>query len=241
VPGFFIELMTLAEPDKLRSDEFSRLFGAHSRDFVSRGEGLSLMILETNDARADEAAFRAAGIAASDLLRFDREGKRPDGTAVKVGFSLAFAADEAAPDIHFASCQQHYPENFWNPAFQHHANGVQAILGIVVVADDPVAHRDFLKTFAGGQMKDADGMLAIETARGTIKVLTPSAYTRRFAVPAPDMARGARLAALRFSVRNFGTTASVLEKSVVPDNMGNSSLVVGPHNALGVTFVFEHP
>ena len=64
--------------------------------------------------------------AASTVMRFEREGRRPDGAAVKVAFSLAFADDKSAPDIHFAACQQHYPENFWNPAFQRHANSAPA-------------------------------------------------------------------------------------------------------------------
>src|SRR3972149_3789868 len=105
LPGFFIELLTLAEPDKLGDDGFSTMFAAHNRDFIARGDGLSLLIL------------------ASEVMRFEREGKRPDGTPVKVGFSLAFAEDKDAPDIHFCICQQHFPENFWNPAFQKHATG----------------------------------------------------------------------------------------------------------------------
>src|SRR5262245_52600057 len=34
LPGFFIELLTLAEPDKIGDDGFSRLFAAYNRDFV---------------------------------------------------------------------------------------------------------------------------------------------------------------------------------------------------------------
>ena len=149
LPGFFIELLTLAEPDKLGADGFSRLFAAYTRDFLTRGEGLALLILQSRDASADEAAFRAAKIAGSEVMRFEREGKRPDGTAVKVGFSLAFADDKLAPDIHFATCQQHYPENFWNPAFQKHANSVSGIAGVVAVAEEPERHRNFMQAFAG--------------------------------------------------------------------------------------------
>ena len=134
LPGFFIELLTLAEPDKLGSDGFSILFAAYNRDFIARGDGLSMLILESQDARADAAAFGAAGIAGSELMRFEREGKRPDGSAVKVGFSLAFAEDRLAPDMHFCICQQHFPENFWNPAFQQHANGVEGVAGVIAVA-----------------------------------------------------------------------------------------------------------
>src|SRR3989304_3383929 len=88
LPGFFIELLTVAEPEKLGSDGFSTLFGAFNRDFLARGEGLSLLILESKDAAADERAFREAGIAGSGVMRFEREGKRADGRAGKVAFAL---------------------------------------------------------------------------------------------------------------------------------------------------------
>jgi hypothetical protein len=172
-------------------------------------------------------------------MRFEREGKRPDGLTVKVGFSLAFANDKAASDIHFASCQQHYPENFWNPAFQNHSNGAQMILGVVLVADDPAAHRDFLQSFSGARIKDSDGALYLETARGTIDVLTPPAFAQRFAAPAPSMARGARLTALRFGVRDIAATGAILEKAGVPTVSTNSGVTVGPQTALGATIAFE--
>lgn len=220
LPGFFIELLTLAEPDKLGDDGFSKLFGAYNRDFLKRNEGLSLLILESRDAQADEAAFRAAGIAGSEVMRFEREGKRPDGSAVKVGFSLAFADDKAAPDIHFAACQQHYPENFWNPAFQQHANGVEAVAGVVAVAEQPSRHRDFLLAFTGAaSAHDTGDGFTIDLPRGAIEMTTPAAFERRFGLPAPDASRGARLAALRFSGR---------------------ALARGQQPAMGAVLVFEH-
>jgi catechol 2,3-dioxygenase-like lactoylglutathione lyase family enzyme len=136
-PGFFVELLTVAEPEKLGSDGFSALFGTFNRLFLKDQEGLSLLILESSDAAADAARFRSAGIGASDAMRFEREGKRPDGSTVKVGFSLAFARDAKAPAVGFAVCQQHFPENFWNPTFQQHPNTVSGIAAAVVVSEDP--------------------------------------------------------------------------------------------------------
>ncbi|HLA20806.1 MAG TPA: VOC family protein [Pseudolabrys sp.] len=240
LPGFFIELLTLAEPDKLGDDGFSTMFAAFNRDFIARGDGLSLLILESQSAQDDEAAFRAAGIAASAVMHFEREGKRPDGTPVKVGFSLAFAADSGAPDIHFCICQQHYPENFWNPAFQQHANGVQGIAGVVFVADAPSQHREFLLSFTGAATaRDDDGGFAIDLPRGDIAVMTPAGFTARFGQPAPDTARGARLAALRFAVRDVGAVRSTLEQAAVAFANAGGTLVVGPEVAMGAVLVFE--
>src|ERR1044071_6004956 len=107
-PGTFIELLTVAEPEKLGDDAISNLFGRYNQNYLKSGEGLSLLILESKDAKADVADFERAGISAADAVSFEREAKRPDGTTIKVGFSLAFAQDNVAPLIRFATCQQHY-------------------------------------------------------------------------------------------------------------------------------------
>lgn len=199
-PGFFIELLTLGEPDKLSGDGFSENFGVYNRDFAAKHDGLSMLVLESQDSVSDVAAFKAAGIAASETMRFEREGKRPDGTPVHVAFSLAFAKDTAAPDIRFFTCQQHYPENFWNPAFQKHDNGATGIAAVVMVADEPTRHRDFLLAYTDASDATPDGKgYSIALPRGAIEVMTPAGFTGRYSLAAPDVANGPRLAAMRFA------------------------------------------
>jgi catechol 2,3-dioxygenase-like lactoylglutathione lyase family enzyme len=238
-PGFFIELLTLAEPDKLGSDGFSILFGAYNRDFIQRSEGLSVLILESKDARVDESEFHAASILAVPTMRFEREGKRPDGATVKVGFSLTFAEDKAAPNIRFTTCQQHYPENFWNPAFQRHANSAAAIAGVVAVAERPERHARFFEIFADGQSTMADGGFTIKTPRGVIDMLTPAVFTHRFGVAAPSVSDGPRLAALRFAVGDIGLLEAVPEQAGIAGICGGNPTVIGPGDAMGATLIFE--
>ena len=81
LPGFFVELLTVAEPEKLGSDRFSALFGTFNRLFLKDQEGLSLLILESPDAAADAARFRSAGIGVSDAMRFERVEEKPASAA----------------------------------------------------------------------------------------------------------------------------------------------------------------
>jgi len=104
LPGFFVELLTVAEPEKLGTDGLSALFGTFNRIFLKTHEGLSFLLLKSENAATDAARFRSAGIGVSDAMRFEREGKRPDGSTVKVAFSLAFARDAKAPAVGFAVC-----------------------------------------------------------------------------------------------------------------------------------------
>jgi hypothetical protein len=235
----FIELLEIAEPEKIpphRPRAFS--FGAFNRDFLKRGQGLSMLVLKGQGA-PDAEDFRAKGIGDFDLYNFEREGRRPDGSAVKVAFSLAFARDAAAPDIGTFACQHHYPENFWNPEFQKHANSATGVAGIVAVADEPERHRAFMQVFAGGEAARADGGFVIATPRGSIEMTTPAAFTRRFGVKAPDVSRGARLAAIRFTVADAGLLQAVPELAGVAGIYAGNPTIIGADDALGAVIIFE--
>ncbi len=240
LPGFFVELLTVAEPERLGTDAFSALFGTFNRLFLNDQEGLSLLILESGDAAADAAAFRAAGIGVSNALSFEREGKRPDGSTVKVGFSLAFARDPKAHSVGFAACQQHYPENFWNSAFQQHANTASAVAGVVLVADNPGDHHGFLAAFSGvRELAATPGGISASTPRGDIAVMNPQAFRDRFGAEPPQVSASARLAAVRFRVRDHSALAAALQQAGIASSMRMGSTVVAPETAMGATLVFE--
>jgi catechol 2,3-dioxygenase-like lactoylglutathione lyase family enzyme len=243
-PGVFIELLTVAEPDKLGADAISVLFGATTRRFLSRREGLSFLVLESLDAAADLEAFRISGISGADeVATFGREAKRPDGTTVKVGFSLAFAQDAKAPEIGFFTCQQHHPENFWNPAFQQHVNTATGVAGIILVADNPSDHHIFLSAFVGKrELLATSSGLTVKTPRGEIQVMTPTAFRSHFGMPAPGIANGAKLAAVRLPVRSLAPVRELLAKAgfAPVENQGAPArIVVPPEQAMGAMLVFE--
>lgn len=238
-PGFFIELLTVAEPDKLGSDELSRLFGAPSRNFLERHEGFWGLLLESRDASGDAAQFRDAGIAAAPAVRFEREGKRPDGTTVHVAFSLAFARDAKA-DAGFAVCQQHFPESFWNPAFQSHPNGATGVAGVVMVAENPSDHHVFLSAFTGErELLATSSGISVKTPRGTIDVMTPEAYASHFGVAPPAIGDGARLGALVLAVRDVARLAAILDEAKVATVSRMGRIIVGPDTMMGAAIVFE--
>lgn len=240
LPGFFIEVLTMAEPDKLGDDGFSRLFGAFNRDFLMEREGFSLLILESANAENDEREFRAASIAQSPVMRFEREGKRPDGSAVKVAFSLAFAENRHAPDIHFCVCQQHYPENFWNPKFQTHDNGAKAVTGVVMVAGSPVEHSKFLKAYTGVTELDTAGTtVTARLPRGQLAIMEREAFKASYGVDAPVMAHGARLAVLRMKVTDIDATRALLKSNGVVFSNRGPSIIIAPSQAMGAAVIFE--
>jgi catechol 2,3-dioxygenase-like lactoylglutathione lyase family enzyme len=238
-PGTFIELLTVAEPDKLGSDAISDLFGRYNQNYLTRGEGLSLLILESKDAKSDVDDFKRAGISAAEAVHFEREAKRPDGTPIKVGFSLAFAQDDAAPSIRFATCQQHYPENFWNPAFQNHPNGAKEIRSVIMVADEPERHRAFASAYTGStDFYTEPGEVSVWTPpRGSLSIMTPVRFAVAFGGPQPTT--GNHLQAIRFAVADIEAARSVMANGGVKTRNHREGFVIDPADALGATLSFE--
>jgi hypothetical protein len=238
-PGTFIELLAVADESGIAphaARHFS--FGAFNRDFLAHEQGLSMLVLEGCGA-PDADEFRGKGIGDFALYDFERQAKRPDGTPLKVAFTLAFAADPHALEIGFFTCQQHYPENFWNAAFQQHANGCTRVAGIVAVAEAPARHIDFMQSFAGSPARsDGDGF-SIVTSRGSIDVMTPDVFLRRFGVKAPDVTGGARLAAIRFAIADVGMLRNVPKLTGIAGLYAEKAVVISPQDALGAVLVFD--
>jgi hypothetical protein len=240
-PGCFIELLTIAQPEKI-APRGPRLFsfGVFNRDFLARHEGLSMVALESRDAAADARAFREAGIGDFDVFDFEREARKPDGTPVKVAFSLAYAQDEKSPEAGFFVCQQHHPENFWNPAFQAHANTASGIAALVLVADNPTDHHIFLSAFAGEREIEATSTgIRVKTPRGELQAMDPESFRIHFGVEPPDVTQGARMAALRIAVGDTAAAQAALRTAQVPSQERMGRIIVAPQQAMGATIVFE--
>jgi catechol 2,3-dioxygenase-like lactoylglutathione lyase family enzyme len=238
LPGFFIEILTLAEPDKLGSDGLSEHFGRFNQNAIARGDGFSMLMLESSNIDVDAQEFNRNGIGRSSVLPFSRQAKTADGNTTTVGFSLLFAEDNASPNMGFALCQQHNPSAFWNPSFQTHANGANAVSGVIFVADQPMDHAGFLSAFSGVGMLDnhADGVTA-HTPRGSIEIFKVAAFRDRFGA-SPNDIQGLKLVGLKISVKDLDQIEALLQKSGMACSRHEGRLVIAPDAAFGATLIF---
>ncbi|MFL5190456.1 MAG: VOC family protein, partial [Microvirga sp.] len=175
LPSSFIELITVGEGAAIaphRASAFS--FGAFVQDYLRDREGLAMLVLDSQDAKADAALFSESGIGSFEPFHFERSGRRPDGSETKVAFTLAFTSAENSPKAGFFVCQQHFPENFWNPEFQRHDNKATQISSVTLAAPSPERLRSFLRAFSGVQPASPDGDdLSFRLGESHIDVLTP--------------------------------------------------------------------
>ena len=237
----YIEIVEVAEPEKIAPHgprSFS--FGAFNRDYLASREGFSMLLLNSRDAALDARSFEENGIGGFDVFDFSREGKRPDGTDVTLAFSLAYAADGVSPDLRFAACQHHFPENFWNPAFQVHPCGVRNVVGVVMVADKPAGHQKFLEAFIGVAKTDSSAAgVTAHTENGDIEILHPASYRDQSGVFVKTTGNGMTLNAMRFAVADISQTEALHRQNGLASQRHGARLVVPADVAHGATLIFE--
>ena len=234
--GCFLEVLTVMAPEDIFDHAPGRFsFGAHNRDYLAESEGFSMLVLDSDDARADQRQFAAAGLTTYEPFDFSRTAKLPSGEEVTVGFSLAFATDPLCPRNAFFTCQQHAPKHFWKPEFQTHANTAHTISEIVLVSEKPQDHAGFLQGYTGHTADISNpGSLELATARGVIRVVEPQACADLYHTdPVPG------LAAYCIGVDDLAATRKCLETSGIPCENRNDRLVLPARETFGVAVAFE--
>jgi hypothetical protein len=209
---------------------------------LEKNEGVSMLALQTKDAAADRKQFKAAGLGDFESFHFERKGKRADGADSHVAFTLAFAHSKLMPDIGFFTCQQHFPEEFYAPSLQAHANGAVGVSGIVIVAENPAAHAQFLSGITGQREMLASSLgIDLEVAdEQSIEMLTELAFAQKFGGGLLDRpVHASHVAAVRIGVRDLGTCAEIFEDNGVPHEEFGHRLLVAPGTAFGVALAFE--
>jgi hypothetical protein len=238
-PGCFLELIA-TEPDFVAPNESQPVaqFAGFLARYLAEREGLAMIVLESLNAEADQRDFETAGIAGPTTFFFERTGFRPDGSAVHVAFTLAFARTPSITGAGFFVCQQHFPGNFWNPDLQGHVNGVTGVAAVVLMAEDPLRHAAFLEAYTGGgKVAQVAGGISVATPRGSIEVLTPAAVA---AVYGPTAADGPelRFVAVEFTGADRHAVEAQCRQGGVACEMRGGGLVVPATVAHGVALGF---
>lgn len=181
-PDNFIEVISIYDDSKLDlTNEKGFAFGRFISDSMERKEGISLVALHSEDARADHALMEERGVENNGIVDFRRVAHRPDGSEEEAVVSLVMLINSEFPAISHFFCHQHKPHLVWVEDWMTHPNGANGITAVSYVAESPEA---LLERFVGIYGADAvelqPGYLRVQTDRGIFEVLTPDVAEQRF-------------------------------------------------------------
>jgi hypothetical protein len=216
------------------------IFVARDRAYRERlgDEGFSAVVFSTADADADHRRYAEAGVSAGARLDFSRPFVDARGNSDTASFRLAFAAAPEAFGSFLFACERVNAPAVDRATLQLHENSVLSILEVVAVGSDPAAGHHLLALAADAPLAAPrqTGELVLPNAR--LGVMTPAAYERRFARPAPVSA-DMRFAAVVFSVASLEKLRALLARGGVGYDIGDGQLVVAPVQGQGATFIFK--
>lgn len=237
--GTYLELLAVADPASIpEPSETAFSFAAFNRDFLADREGMSMLALHSSDAAADRADFGHHDLPVFDSIHFERMAEGPDGVERKVAFSLTFTSDARFhAGAGFFTCQHHFPENFWHPAYQTHANGAQRLETVVVVAGDPADFHEFFTFLTGRHDMRSDSLgVEFDLGGGKLAIMSPVACRAFFDVETERDPR--RFTAVRIAVDDLTATRAHLETAGVAFSERAGALVVPAEVANGVAIAF---
>lgn len=239
---------TFLEPLAVGNRETAEAAATAGNAFVARdaayrfrcgGDGFSALAMASDDARADERQFHDAGFSGGNILDFGRDFVAPDGSAQRMDFRLAFAADLRSPDAFFFSCQRINAQPTDRSTLARHANGVTGIRTIVLAEENPTDFQYLLQLVAGQRDDEAHSFgMDIKTANATLSVMTPAGLAAHFGAAAPS-GRGLRFMGIVFAVADLGATARVLDENAVAHASRLGRIVVPHAPGQGAFFAFE--
>jgi Glyoxalase-like domain len=209
--GTYLELLAVTAPHDVpahAAEHFS--FAAFNRDYLTRHDGFSMLVLDSDNARADIEAWRAAGLRTYAPFDFSRAAKLPDGQEITVGFSLAFVSHPAAPWLGLFACQHYRPDYFEQPRYLQHGNGAMNVQDVWIVGETAPALAGFMQTVSGARpVTDDSSTATLQTRTGAIVLAQQAAFERAFGFAAPHPHNGPHLAAFTVACQTLGQLADL--------------------------------
>lgn len=226
----YFELIGVVEPNQ---------FNAERREMLkNKGEGLANAALRTDGADIAHKAWTEAGLEPDAVLDFDREVEI-SGRKERAAFRTVRLGTRRAKLLGYFVCEHRTPQFVYRPEWARHPNGVKALAGAVVIAENPFLDEDYVtRVFGAGQVKREDGDLLVESGGTPIRFMTRA----RFEACHPGVKPGRtddHPALLRFAVADPQATAAVLSANgLAYARPMDGRVIVSAQDATGVCVEF---
>lgn len=209
---------------------------AQLRQALQRYPGLHLIAFGHADVSALEPEIRSAGIELQPTVNLRRPIETPEGEAI-VAFTVLRAAPGAMAEGRVQFCQHLTPEHVWRPGMSDHANAVDALTEMLIVAEDVGATVRRYERFARRPGKSEDGAAVIELDRGRLSVVDGA--TAKRLLPDVEIPSLPYCAGVALRSTDLDRTRAALARSGVSPVLDRDGIVaVGPADGLGAWVLF---
>jgi len=225
----YFELLTVLAPTPAN---------AKWRQALAQREGLAGFAAATPNAPAAAAAWRSAGLAASDSLAFSRAVERADGELMEARFEVVTLPEQTVPAMALFACAQLTRDAVWLPELMTHPNTARAIRKLTIAAPDPLLAADsWSRALPGSTRWAAPGGAQIRIGQHLVDLLDAPMAARRFGLAKP--VERATALAIEFEVADVEACRKALRQGALSPRIEGDLTAVAAADACGVIIAFR--
>jgi catechol 2,3-dioxygenase-like lactoylglutathione lyase family enzyme len=205
--------------------------------FLQRYEGIHIIAFAVDDAAANVARLRAAGLTQASISPLQRMAATPAGEKLAAFARIPLPPDEA-PEGRIQLIQHLTPEVLWQPHLLDHPNRAVALVETIICVGDPDESARRFARLTGATPTQRTGGWNLAFAQGAITLVAPAHLT--------EILPQAVAPVLPFIAGCVVTTddgnnaaAALLAKNGVTFSRRDAALIVPPSAAGGATLVFS--
>jgi hypothetical protein len=162
----YLELIAVVDP-ALPSNTLDR--------FLARYEGPHILAFGIDDAEAELARLRDAGLAIAGIAWLERPVDMPEGVRT-ARFARLPLPD--APEGRVQLVRHLTPELLWQPRLLEHRNHAVSLDEAILAVADPAEVAARFSRLTGGAVTETEGGLLVSLPEGRLRLLTAEAATR---------------------------------------------------------------
>jgi hypothetical protein len=206
------------------------------RAAMRRYTGIHLIAFGSDNGAADHARLLQAGFEPLPVIALQREVGTERGTG-EARFTVVRVPRDVMAEGRIQYCQHHTPELVWQPRWINHCNGVTGLAGLIVcVADAEEAAQRYAR-FTGLPVQGTGNSRRLETARGTLYIVTPRILSERLGINAPAVPW---IAGTVLESNDFALTEQTMRHpGVTTSALGQTCMLVDLPVALGGIMIVQ--
>jgi hypothetical protein len=203
---------------------------------LARYEGLHVMHFGCDDIETVRRRYATEGIAASDVLTFQRDVDTPDGPRMMTAKCVAFPHHGNLPSL--TQIAQHVtPELVLQERYRRHANGARAIVEVILCDPNAADTAARYARIAGHKVTQQGNVFVVDIVRARLLVVAPDHLTAL--IPAAVPPTLPYLAGFTVKVDNLAKPRDVLRDARVPFQDTGDRVIVSANDAFGCAVLFE--
>jgi len=217
------------------------------RDNLTRrlvcGEGLCMVSLTSNAIGADYERVVRKGLSPEPLVNARRCVRMPDGSMDETDSRCFYFWRPGRPFLSLFFTEHRKPETIWISQYQAHPNTAVDVTAVVFVSDDPARDLDYFAALYDCKPEtDEPGLVRFRGAsKDLVEIYSRDRLPERFRSLASDAdcnELSGYPVGMQIVVREPARLLAILRQNRIPHLVEESSVRVGPKDAVGVIIEF---